>query len=503
MRPSKLTDPPKSQGIRIINSVGTLAASRPPVYRPQSSQGVQRIPVVKVSPSYGPAQPTSTGMPITAHPIAALQRHTIPTAATRVLQGKVAAPSRSASVQNGAPPVYRPQPGLGLQQMTAAQASAGQRSAVLAPAVAAPPVYKPGGLKAWVQRKGQAPAPPVYKPANTGAAQRALDGKGVPAVTVPTPPSDIPVAGNAVLQMQRDGAFLRAMGRQHDRQQRGEARRQEQQFRRQQGPRRPRWGNAGAQGQREGAGQEQARRDQEARDAEQALQERARQAEEARLEQTRREQARMERIRQEEARREQFRMEQARQAEQVRLEEQARLEALADFKSKKNHSDRVNFWATQNCAILFPEEGPRGLVRAASRKDGFDSALRSLTMEGMGKFLNWCGYAAERPSQQSLKEAASASSNSGVLNAVKGKAVGGLTKRVEFDAGVGARWHVHYGEHVKFGSRDDTRLNFGGRVGADILDALTDIVEDEPGLNMGDNIRSYAAVREWITAYVP
>jgi hypothetical protein len=348
----------------------------------------------------------------------------MPGAAARVLQGKFDAPSRSASIQTGAPPGYRPQSGQGLQQMPAVQAAAGQKSAVVAPAVAAPPVYKLGGLKEGVERKLQAPAPPAYRPANMGAAQRAVDGKGLPAVTVPTPPSAILVAGNAVLQMQRDGAFLRAMGRQHDRQQRGEARRQEQQFRRQQGPRRPRWGNAGAQGQREGAGQEQARREQEAREVEQALQERARrdeearQAEEARLEATRRERIRLEQIRQEEARR----------ADEARLAEKARQDALADFKKKKNHSDRVGYWTTPNCVILFPEEGQREKVRDASRKTGFDTALSSLTMEGMGKFLGWCRYLAKRPTEQSLKSAATSSGDSGVMNPVRGT-VSGLRKK--------------------------------------------------------------------------
>jgi hypothetical protein len=425
----------------------------------------------------------------------------MPGAAARVLQRKVDAPSRSASIQTGAPPGYRPQSGQGLQQMPAVQAAAGQRSAVVAPAVAAPPVNKLGGLKEGMQRKLQAPAPPAYRPANMGATQRAVDGKGLPAVTVPTPPPAILVAGNAVLQMQRDGAFLRAMGRQLDRQQRGEARRQEQQFRRQQGPRRPRWGNAGAQGQRE-----QARREQEAREVEQALQERARryeearQAEEARLEATRREQIRLEQIRQEEARREQIRMEEARRADEARLAEKARQDALADFKKKKNHSDRVGYWTTPNCVILFPEEGQREKVRDASRKTGFDSALSSLTIEGMGKFLRWCGYLAERPTEQSLKSAATSSGDSGVMNPVRGT-VSGLRKKNDFDGGVGARWHVHYGEHVKFGTRDGTRRNFKGRTQTDILDALTAIVKAEPGLNMGDNAPSYAAVREWIMTH--
>ncbi len=41
-----------------------------------------------------------------------------------------------------------------------------------------------------------------------------------------------------------------------------------------------------------------------------------------------------------------------------------------------------------------------------------------------------------------------------------------------YDAGEGAYWHVHYGDHVKFGGLAETRINFDGRTRNKILRQL-------------------------------
>jgi hypothetical protein len=41
-----------------------------------------------------------------------------------------------------------------------------------------------------------------------------------------------------------------------------------------------------------------------------------------------------------------------------------------------------------------------------------------------------------------------------------------------YDAGEGAYWHIHHGEHVKFGGQGETRINFGGRTRNKILRQL-------------------------------
>jgi hypothetical protein len=41
-----------------------------------------------------------------------------------------------------------------------------------------------------------------------------------------------------------------------------------------------------------------------------------------------------------------------------------------------------------------------------------------------------------------------------------------------YDAGAGEYWHVHHGDHVKFGGLGGTRINFGGRNRSQILRQL-------------------------------
>jgi hypothetical protein len=187
-------------------------------------------------------------------------------------------------------------------------------------------------------------------------------------------------------------------------------------------------------------------------------------------------------------------MEEARQAEKA-----ARQDALDAFKLK-GHSGRVTFLNAPEGKVLFPNDNDRATVSAASRRTYFDSALKSLTMEGMGKFLRRCEELADVPSEQSLESAATSSSGSGRLN-TKEMTVSGTRRDAEFRAGEGARWHVHY-DHVKFGKRKGTRRNFDGRTQTDILNALTAIVTAETSLNAGLNAPSYAVCTAWIRTYV-
>ena len=41
-----------------------------------------------------------------------------------------------------------------------------------------------------------------------------------------------------------------------------------------------------------------------------------------------------------------------------------------------------------------------------------------------------------------------------------------------YDAGEGAYWHIHHGDHVKFGGQGETRINFAGRARNKILKQL-------------------------------
>lgn len=65
----------------------------------------------------------------------------------------------------------------------------------------------------------------------------------------------------------------------------------------------------------------------------------------------------------------------------------------------------------------------------------------------------------------------------GRINAKGRQGVGGSKKAkkqaIEFDAGTGATWHVHYKEHVKYGSRADTRVDFSGRTKQEVLKQLS------------------------------
>ncbi|QDO89501.1 hypothetical protein FNH13_15130 [Ornithinimicrobium ciconiae] len=67
------------------------------------------------------------------------------------------------------------------------------------------------------------------------------------------------------------------------------------------------------------------------------------------------------------------------------------------------------------------------------------------------------------------------SGSGGALNVRALKGIGSKKaqkERAEFDAGTGATWHIHYGEHVKYGSMGETRINFGGKTKAAVLQEL-------------------------------
>jgi len=65
-----------------------------------------------------------------------------------------------------------------------------------------------------------------------------------------------------------------------------------------------------------------------------------------------------------------------------------------------------------------------------------------------------------------------------------------------YDAGDGALWHVHHGDHVKFGGQVNTRINFGGRTRNQVLRQLRGRRNLTP--QTPDGARTYMECVRWI-----
>ncbi len=74
--------------------------------------------------------------------------------------------------------------------------------------------------------------------------------------------------------------------------------------------------------------------------------------------------------------------------------------------------------------------------------------------------------------------------------------------RNAYDAGIGANWHVHHGEHVKYDGRNETRVNFAGRTAQQVLTELAQVIQNN---NLGYttvNNPHYNSCIRWINRYV-
>lgn len=76
---------------------------------------------------------------------------------------------------------------------------------------------------------------------------------------------------------------------------------------------------------------------------------------------------------------------------------------------------------------------------------------------------------------------------------------GGVVQR--FDAGIGAGWHIHFGEHIKYNSTDGTRVNFGGRTRRDIGFALEGKIQDH-GLAATKTGADFRECMTWIRNHI-
>lgn len=70
-----------------------------------------------------------------------------------------------------------------------------------------------------------------------------------------------------------------------------------------------------------------------------------------------------------------------------------------------------------------------------------------------------------------------------------------------FDAGTGAGWHIHYGEHVKYDSNNATRVNFGGRTRRQIGYAWEQVIQDH-GLAETKTTPDFIACKTWIRDHI-
>lgn len=69
-----------------------------------------------------------------------------------------------------------------------------------------------------------------------------------------------------------------------------------------------------------------------------------------------------------------------------------------------------------------------------------------------------------------------------------------VTQLENFDAGDGAKWHIHH-QHIKLGKNTDSRVEFNGRPGKEIRKELGEKI-DRYGLNVGGDLA--ASFRECI-----
>jgi hypothetical protein len=67
----------------------------------------------------------------------------------------------------------------------------------------------------------------------------------------------------------------------------------------------------------------------------------------------------------------------------------------------------------------------------------------------------------------------------------------------KFDAGIGEGWHIHYGNHVKYDSNNDTRVNFGGRTRRQIGYAWEEKI-NEHGLMGTKETADFISCKTWM-----
>lgn len=67
----------------------------------------------------------------------------------------------------------------------------------------------------------------------------------------------------------------------------------------------------------------------------------------------------------------------------------------------------------------------------------------------------------------------------------------------KFDAGVGAGWHVHYGDHIKYANNNATRINFAGRTRRQIGFALEQAIQAQ-GLAGTKANADFIACKTWL-----
>lgn len=70
-----------------------------------------------------------------------------------------------------------------------------------------------------------------------------------------------------------------------------------------------------------------------------------------------------------------------------------------------------------------------------------------------------------------------------------------------FDAGVGAGWHIHYGEHIKYNSTNGTRVNFGGRSSKQIGEQIEEKVQSH-GLAATKTGADFIECMTWIREHI-
>ena len=144
---------------------------------------------------------------------------------------------------------------------------------------------------------------------------------------------------------------------------------------------------------------------------------------------------------------------------------------------------------------LFPQHVKNEVmdtIVSATRKSNFKTYTSDATTTE--KFLRLCNQLANQDNS-SLTRTAGFGSNA--LN-TKGKRVK-RSGEGEFEAGEGAKWHVHH-DHVKFGTNQKTRVNFAGRTQEAVLNHLNEVLEAFSTLTKGSNVATLEQCKKWIRA---
>ncbi len=74
-------------------------------------------------------------------------------------------------------------------------------------------------------------------------------------------------------------------------------------------------------------------------------------------------------------------------------------------------------------------------------------------------------------------------------------------QRAGFDAGIGAGWHIHYQDHVKYASNNATRVNFQGRTRRQIGYAWEQAIQAN-GLAGTKANADFIACKTWIRNHI-